>query len=179
MPLLRSNLIHLKPLEIESATNVLEAVVESRETVGKWMTWASPAYSIENARSWIQTCNEERSRGLSYEFGVFTNDDGCFVGVAGFNQFNTLNKFCNLGYWIRQSAQRRGYAVAAIELLRPYAFNELKLQRIEIVVLEQNHPSAATAERAGACFEGIARNRLQHNGKPANARLYSLVPAEA
>ena len=114
---------------------MFNAVTESRDTVGKWMSWASDSYSLESARSWIQTCNEERHSGLSHEFGIFAASDERFVGVAGFNQFNTLNSFCNLGYWVRSSAQRQGYVSAAIELLRNYAFDQLQLSRVEIVVV--------------------------------------------
>lgn len=30
------------------------------------------------------------------------------VGGCGLNQFNDVNGFCNLGYWVRQSWQPRG-----------------------------------------------------------------------
>ncbi len=147
--------------------------------MGKWMSWATSSYSLADARTWIQTCNEERESGLSHEFGVFTSADMRFVGVAGLNQFNNLYGFCNLGYWIRESAQRNGYATVAIQRLRAYAFNELALNRVEIVIAETNQPSAAVAELAGAHFEGIAKNRLKLHGTPVNARMYSFVAAGA
>ena len=175
MHLLGSHFLLLRPLEPDEAVAVFDAVAESRDTVGKWMSWASETYSLEDARSWIQTCSEERQSGLSHEFGMFSARDERFVGVAGFNQFNKLNNFCNLGYWERSSAQRQGYASAAIDLLSVYAFEQLQLSRVEIVVVEGNLPSAAAAERAGAHFEGIARSRLKLRGVSVNARIYSLV----
>jgi ribosomal-protein-serine acetyltransferase len=179
MPPLHSRLVLLRPLELSEALAVFEAVTESRDTVGKWMSWASDSYSLEDARTWIQTCNEERQSGLSHEFGIFATSDNRFVGVAGFNQFNKINGFCNLGYWIRSSAQRQGYAAAAIAVLREYAFDQLQLSRVEVVVVEGNHPSAAVAERAGAHFEGIARRRLKLRGEAVNARMYSFIATGA
>jgi len=176
---LRSHLVLLRPVDPEEAATVFEAVTESRDTVGKWMSWASDSYSLEDACSWIQTCNEERQADLSHEFGIFDAKDERFVGVAGFNQFNKLNNFCNLGYWVRSSSQRKGYALAAVDLLRTYAFNQLQMSRIEIVVVESNHPSARVAEQAGAHFEGIARHRLKLHGVSVNARMYSFVAAGA
>ena len=179
MHLLRSHHVLLRPLEPTEAVVVLEAVSESRDSVGKWMSWASDSYSLEDARTWIETCNHERETGLSYEFGIFASGGTRFVGVAGFNQFNKLNGFCNLGYWIRSSAQRQGYATAAIDLLKNYAFNELHLNRVEVVVVEGNHPSARVAERAGAHFEGVALRRLKLHGVAVNARMYSFIAAGA
>lgn len=179
MHYLRSHLVLLRPLELSEASVVLEAVSESRDTVGKWMSWASESYSLDDAKTWIRTCNEERENGLSHEYGIFATSNDRFVGVAGFNQFNRLNGFCNLGYWIRGTAQRQGYATAAIELLKNYAFDQLHLNRVEVVVVEGNQPSANVAVRAGAHFEGIARRRLKLHGKAVNARMYSFIAAGA
>ena len=41
-----------------------------------------------------------------------------------------------------------------------------------------NTASAGVAEKAGAQFEGIARNRLTLQGRPVPARVYSLIPAD-
>lgn len=174
-PLLRSPQAFLRPLEPDEAGTLCEAVIESLDTVGLWMSWASPAYSPADARTWIANGSQERQAGLSHEFGIFSAADDRLVGVAGLNQFNTLNGFCNLGYWVRRSAQRQGFALAAVGLLRDYALRELQLNRLEIVVAEGNRPSAALAERAGACFEGIARSRLKLHGKPVDARMYAFV----
>lgn len=179
MPLLRSHHVYLRPLVGQEAVTIFEAVTESLNTVGKWMSWASEAYSLEDANSWIQTCNQERQCGLSHEFGIFSTANERLVGAAGLNQFNALNSFCNLGYWVRGSSQRKGYATAAVNLLRSYALSDLQLNRVEIVIAEGNHPSAAVAEKAGAFFEGIAKSRLKLHGKPVDARMYSFIAMAA
>lgn len=173
--MLRSPLVRLRPLDLDEADTLWAAVTESLDTVGVWMSWASAAYSLADAQSWIAAGQQERQSGLSHEFGIFSAADDRLVGVAGLNQFNTLNNFCNLGYWVRSSAQRQGFAVAAVGLLKDYALYELQLNRVEIVVAQGNRPSAAVAERAGACFEGIARSRLKLHGKPVDARMYAFV----
>lgn len=172
---LASSLVSLRPLGAHEASAVFDAVAESRDTVGKWMSWATATYSLDDARTWIDTCNEERKTGLSHEFGIFDPHTQQLLGVAGFNQFNRVNRFCNLGYWIRRSAQRKGFALAALKLLRPYAFEHLGLARVEIVVAEGNEPSAALALKSGAHFEGMARHRLMLHGKPVHASMFSYI----
>lgn len=99
-----------------------------------------------------------------------------YVGAAGLNQFNRAHNFCNLGYWVRTSAQRHGAGRAAIRALARFAFDELALTRVEIVVADGNHASLALARKAGAVHEGLARKRLRLHDGPVTAHVLSLVP---
>jgi RimJ/RimL family protein N-acetyltransferase len=177
MPHLESTRIYLRPVELSEAEDIRQAVAESMSTVGKWMSWAHSGYSLEDAKTWISTCEQERSACQSHEFGIFRRADDRFLGVAGFNQFNALNKFCNLGYWVRESEQRQRYVHEAITLLVPHALNELGVNRIEIVVALGNEPSAAAAKKAGATYEGIAKKRLILKGHPTDAHMFSFTVA--
>jgi ribosomal-protein-serine acetyltransferase len=165
-----------RPFTDDDAPSFAEAVGESGATVGKWMSWAHSGYSEAEARTWFAHCAKERANGTSYEFGIFDDESKALVGGCGLNQFNVVNGFCNLGYWVRQSWQRRGAALAAVRGLTRFAFAELKLGRVEIVVAAGNVPSLAVAKKANALQEGLARNRLKICGEFADAYVFSLVP---
>ena len=94
------------------------------------------------------------------------------------NQINQQHNFGNIGYWVRESCQRRGIATRAVRAIADYGFNKLKLTRLEIVAAVDNRASRDVAERAGAIFECIARNRLLVGGRPTAAAVYSMVPEE-
>ncbi|HSI51288.1 MAG TPA: GNAT family N-acetyltransferase [Ideonella sp.] len=165
-----------RPFVAADAPSFTAAVRESTATVGQWMPWAHAAYADADALAWFAHCEQVRADGSGHEFGIFDAASGTLVGGCGLNQFNTINGFCNLGYWVRESWQRRGAASAAVQALSRFAFDELQLGRVEIVVAEHNTPSLAVAERAGALRECLARNRLKLNGRFANAFVLSLVP---
>jgi ribosomal-protein-serine acetyltransferase len=160
----------------DDAPAMAAAVRESQASVGKWMSWAHAGYSEAEALAWVAMCDASRLDNSAHEFGIFRLDDLGFVGVAGLNQFNRLNGFCNLGYWVRASAQRQGAASAAIGALAGYAFERLNQGRVEIVVADGNLPSLAAARRAGATHECLARNRLKLHGETVAAHILSLVP---
>lgn len=174
--MLSSGRYHLQPLTEADIPAFVEAVRESNATVGKWMSWAHENYGTADAASWLAHCRAERESGSSYEFGIFDSESNTLVGGCGLNQFNTVNGFCNLGYWVRQSWQRKGAALAAIRALSHFAFAEIQLGRVEIVVAEGNMPSLALAERSGAVRECLARNRLRVHGKFTHAYVFSIVP---
>lgn len=167
---------HLRPFNDADIAACVQAVRESAGTVGRWMSWAHAAYSADEARAWVAHCAAGREDGSSHEFGIFDTASGTLVGGAGLNQFNTANAFCNLGYWVRESWQRRGAATAAVRALLPLAFGPLGQGRVEIVVIVGNTPSCAVARRVGAREECVARNRLKTHEGFVDAHVFSLVP---
>jgi RimJ/RimL family protein N-acetyltransferase len=86
------------------------------------------------------------------------------------------HNFGNIGYWVRQSRQQQGVATRAVRTIAAYGFSCLELTRLEIVAAVDNGPSRAVAEKVGAVFECVARNRLIVNGHPVAAAVYSLTP---
>jgi RimJ/RimL family protein N-acetyltransferase len=97
------------------------------------------------------------------------------VGGAGINQINRANSLGNIGYWIGVPFRGHGYAATVALMAADFAFSELGLTRVEIVVLLENAASQRVAENTGATHEGLARNRLYTRGKPADALVYSLI----
>jgi RimJ/RimL family protein N-acetyltransferase len=176
MPQLLARDFVLRPFAAADAPSFAEGVRESMSTVGKWMSWAHSEFTDKDALAWFAVCEASRTSGSAHEFGIFRPDGITFVGGAGLNQFNVQNAFCNLGYWVRESAQRQGAALAAIGALSGFAFNELQQYRVEIVVADGNTPSLSAARKAGATHECLAQNRVLLHGRPVAAHVFSMLP---
>lgn len=174
--MLSSGRYRFRPFVDADAERFVQAVRESTATVGRWMSWAHGDYSVTEALAWFALCNQERRDASSHEFGIFDGESDTLVGGCGLNQVNAANGFSNLGYWVRESWQRRGAALAAVHALSEHAFATLGFGRVEIVVAEGNLPSLALACRAGAVRECLARNRLKLHGRFVDAHVHSLVP---
>lgn len=69
-----------------------------------------------------------------------------------------------------------GACTAAVKALMKEAFNVWNFQRLEIAVAENNVASCRVAEKAGALFEGIMKNKLRLRDKPIAAKCYSMLP---
>lgn len=168
--------LRLRPLAGGDATAFAEAVRESAPGMARWMPWCHAAYSAAEARYWLAQCEAALAQGSGYEFGLFSPDTGLLLGGAGLNFFHPEHNFCNLGYWLRASARGQGLAAELVPALARFGFERLGLTRIELVIAEGNAASMATARRAGAFYEGPARNRLLLGGLPTDAHIFSLVP---
>ncbi len=139
------------------------------------MPWCHSEYSLGDSIAWVRTSSERWESGAEYAFAIF-DQVGEYAGGCGLNGFNRLHNFANLGYWVRESRQRQGVAVDAVHALCKFGFTTLGLSRIEIVVASENMPSRRVAEKAGAMYECLARNRLLIHNRLHTAAVYSLVP---
>ena len=168
--------ICLRPLAAHDVAAFVDAARESHATAGRWMSWCHADYSIQEAQAWFARAANSLQNQMAYELGIFTSSGSILLGGVGLNQFNREHNFCNLGYWVRESRQGRGIATRASRALVDFGFRELKLARIEIVVPQGNLPSQRVAQKIGATFECVARNRLVVNHHSVAAAVYSLIP---
>jgi len=168
----------IRPYREADAIALYEAVRESVSEVSLWLPWCHQNYSIEESREFIGSRELASQGGVWYSFGIFEKHDGAFLGGVGINFINRVHQMANLGYWVRTSATGRGIATMATRLAARFGFEELGLQRIEIVAAVGNVPSQLVAEKAGATREGVLRKRLLINGESLDAVLFSLVPED-
>lgn len=166
----------LRPYRAGDASQLVTAVRESMATVGVWMPWAHADYDLYDAHEWLARCAANMEDGVAFDIGVFSPDGAVLYGGVAINQIRREDNLGNLGYWIRQSRQRHGFAAGAATMMACHGFHGLGLSRLEVVAAERNLPSRAVAEKIGAQFECIARNRLILQGRPVAAAVYSLVP---
>jgi ribosomal-protein-serine acetyltransferase len=170
--------LRLRPWQQADAPALARAAAESMDTVGRWLPWCHPNYGLENANHWIDHCKAGWASKAHFAFAVFDRGGGELVGAAGLSQFNHPHRSANLGYWIRQSRQREGFATAAVRMVAAFGFDSLGLIRIELVVLPDNWASRRTAESAGAAYEGIARHRVWAADQARDAAVYGLIPGD-
>src|SRR4029077_10624745 len=101
-------------------------------------------------------------------FAILDLKDETFLGSVGLSHINRTHKVANMGIWVRSSRTRRGVAAAATRLIASFAFQELHLSRMEILVASNNQPSIRVAEKVRARAEGVLRNKLNLSGRPHN-----------
>jgi ribosomal-protein-alanine N-acetyltransferase len=72
---------------------------------------------------------------------------------------------CNLGYALAAEEQGQGYMLEAVQGAVHYAFEELRLHRVEASYMPHNHRSARVLSRAGFQVEGHSTAYLMINGR--------------
>jgi len=170
--------ITLRPLRIDDAPGVFEAVRESLAALKPWMSWAHDDYRVEETRDFINRTIETWEKEAAFAFAITDARDGKFLGGTGLNNLNQEYRLANLGYWVRSSRRGQGIAPRAARLAARFGFERLGLLRAEIVVAVDNTASLRVAEKSGAHREGILRNRIFVREKILDAVMHSLTPQD-
>lgn len=173
---LSDGVVTLRAHRTGDAPALAEAVRESIATVGRWQDWCHASYDVASAETWIAQCRQAWLLGDGYEMLIVDTRTDRLLGGMGVNQRNREQRFANLGYWVRESAQGNGVATRAGTLAIRFAFETVQVSRLEIVAAHDNIPSRKTAERLGGHLEGMLRNRLVIKGSSVEAAMYSLIP---
>ncbi len=159
----------------EDAYALTEAAHESWREVGPWMEWCKPDLPLREAEAWVAEQVQRFNEGTAYEFTIRDAGDGAYLGACGVNHIEPVNRYANLGYWVRTSATRQGVCQQAVKQLAGWIFGNTDLVRLEIVAAVGNAASQRAAEKAGAEREGTLRKRLKMHGLWHDAAIYSLT----
>lgn len=172
---LSNNFVKIRRYCVDDAPLLFEAACESVNEMFAWSSWCHPNYTIEESQSFISCTEAAWNQKTRFGFAVFDTSSSLFLGGVGLNSINRKNNFANLGYWVRTGQTKRGIATAAVLLAAEFGFNDLGLNRIEILTAMGNVASQRVAEKAGAKKEGILRRRILLHNRPQDAIMYSLI----
>ena len=109
-----------------------------------------------------------RRRALEDQDGFLVCERGS-GGIAGVININSIVRgfFQSgyLGYYAGAAFARRGYMTEGLRLVMRYAFDELKLHRLEANIQPENIASIALVRRCGFRYEGYSPRYLQIHGE--------------
>lgn len=170
-------------VEIRIATELeanlhFDAIQASCNEISAWENWCTKKYTLEDSRHYLIQSEYKRQRGIEFNYCLFDLSSGKLIGSVGLNRINKEYKAANIGYWIHSDFTGRSLAPLAVKAAARFAFNQLGMLRLEMVVMETNIRSCRVAEKAGALAEGLHRNRLIYHTQPRNAWVYSLIPSD-
>ena len=175
---LTDGVVTIRPYEFGEEGALHAAIQESLPELNPWMSWATERYTLNVARDFIAITRAEWSRGTLYSFAITHAETDELLGGCGLSHFHPVDKFCNLGYWVRTPKRGNGIAVRAARLSAQFAFERANAIRAEIVIAVGNEASKQVAEKAGAHYEGILLNRMTVREDIYDAYMLSLLPTD-
>jgi ribosomal-protein-serine acetyltransferase len=167
--------IALVPADVNQTKRLYEAIIESRAELAPWMEWMHPDYSIADTERWMVHSWKAWETDSAFGFTIVENQTGQILGGCSIGVDRPMHRNGSMGYWIRTSRTKQGFASETAALLARFAFAQLGLIRIEIIVAAGNIASQRVAEKVGALREGLLRNRLFVRGRKLDAYVFSLI----
>ena len=173
---LTDGVVELRAPRRSDAAELYAAVRASLPELVPWMAWAHADYAEVESAEWARRAARAFADGLEFQFVARAVATGEVLGTIGLNAMDRLNRWANLGYWIRSDRAGLGFATRGSKLVTGFGFGELGLGRVEILAAVGNARSQAVAERLGALREGVLRRRLRVGDEVQDAAVFSLIP---
>lgn len=169
----------LRPYRPGDGQLMFEAVNESLATLMPWLPWAVKHETPEDSEL---VCRRLTSKWHSREdltLGIFERETGAYLGGTGVHRMNWDIPSGEIGYWIRASAEGKGYVTEATRVVTDFGFGIIGFRRMFIRGSSQNVRSAAVPPRVGYVFEGTLRNSLVvATGELHDTFMYSMTDEE-
>ncbi len=134
----------------------------------------------EDAVSFSARCGmreRERQLGSGFGFGIFV--EGRFAGEITLSSIQR-GPFQNgaIGYWIDQELAGSGFVPEAVVVVLQFAFETLRLHRIEVAIIPRNVASRRVVEKLALRNEGVALGFLEINGEWEDHVRYAMTSEE-
>jgi [ribosomal protein S5]-alanine N-acetyltransferase len=157
--------VEIRPLAVTDARTLAQLYSENRDFLAPLEPLRPDAfYTFEGQRRHIAQLTDRRSAGTAYPFVMVAG--GRLVGAINLsNVVRGAFQSCNVGYWVAEAYNGRGYATVALAQVCERAFGDLGLHRIEAGTLLHNVASQRVIEKNGFTRIGIAPRYLQIAGQ--------------
>lgn len=176
MRLIINRELMLRPIELQDATAVLELILANEQHLKQWLPWVVKPFTIHTVLSYIEMSDRKRLQQSGYEFVIIHNKKIC--GIIGLQHIDWENRKANIGYWIGKASEGRGIILRSADAVIKMAFEDLKLNRIEMYCAEKNVRSRAVPERLSFRIEGILRQNEWLYDHYVNHVVYGLLRSE-
>jgi len=162
-----------------------EAWHEVRVRCRDWLlSWeprpAGAPATPEDRSSFSARCaarERERQIGSGYGFGIFV--EARLVGEVTLSSLQRgpfQNAF--IGYWVDQAYAGNSFAPESVVVVMRFAFEELRLHRLEIAIVPRNGPSRRVVQKLGLREEGVAQRYLEIDGRWEDHVRYAITAEE-
>jgi len=137
----------IRLLEEKDADKLFKLMDKNREYLKEWLPWLDDNNTVDDSRIFIRQSLEKFANNRGLVAGIWLND--LLTGVIGFNDIDWLKRVATIGYWLGGEFQGKGLMTKSCRALTKYAFDELKMNRVEIHCATGNKKSRAIPERLG------------------------------
>lgn len=141
--------------------------------------WSEDALSRAAFRRRLARYALEWHSDQGYTFLLFRAADNSLLGgISLTNVRRGVAETSSVGYWIGERYARQGYMTEGLALTLKFAFEQLRLHRVEAACLPHNVASRGVLTKSGFREEGYAREYLCIDGKWQDHVLFGLLAGE-
>lgn len=137
-----------------------------------------PWHDIAQAHASIERDLRDMAAGTFLRLGLFGREDNALLGECTLFSFEEGSRRAEVGYMLGRAAWGQGYAREAVAALLDWAFDALRLHRVEADVDPRNLRSIRLLEGLGFAREGLLRERWIVGEETSDALMFGLLASD-
>jgi len=173
--ILETKRLILRKPKMSDVDDIVEGI--GNYDVAKRLLGAPYPYGKQDALKWLKKTIKNWSKKEKMHFLIELKSEKKVIGCMSLNEINYFNGVAKTGSWINKKYWRNGYITEAKIVVNDFAFNKLKLRRLESLVFTDNKASNATQKKIGYELEGVKRKAVKSKttGKIYDENIYGLL----
>jgi RimJ/RimL family protein N-acetyltransferase len=134
---------------------------KDRERLRRFLPWVDATKSVQDTINFIKMSHEKWNAGELFNYGVFNKERNIFVGNIGLLAVKWEHECCEIGCWIAEEFEGKGFISDAVTALEIACF-EKGFHHIEIRCNPLNKRSASVPIRLGYHLDGtLVQNAIE------------------
>lgn len=155
----------------------LVSALQDRE-ISRWVYPIPWPYTDGDGVKFLELARSESRAETSAHLAIVDLDTHRILGSIALSKIDWANASADLGYWVVKAARNQGHARRAASLVIRWAFDELRLERIQLLCDPANIASQRVADALGFQLEGHLRGHLKLEQGRRTSLLYGLLATD-
>lgn len=147
---------YLKMLDLNDVEELFALTDRSRETLREWLPFVDNVKTVKDTEQFVRNAMQQYADHNGIQAGIYY--DGKLAGIIGYHQVNWQHKWTSIGYWLGNEFVGNGLVTNSMRAFIDFAFEYLKLNRIEVRVAVGNIRSRTIPKVLGFNEEGRLRD---------------------
>lgn len=175
LPVIESSRVRLRHIE-NSDIDSLYDIFSDAEAMRFF--GSLPFAERADAVNYLADINENFNKKTLFQWGIALKSNNRIIGTSTIFHADEKHRRAEIGYALNREFWGKGYVTEALNSLFRFAFEELKLHRIEADVDPRNAASIKILEKFGFQKEGYLRERWFSGDEIQDAFFYGLLKRE-
>jgi N-acetyltransferase len=163
-------------MQMEDYEN-LKAIAQA---TGLWKYFTKNLAEPSELKQWMQEALQEREEGKRMPFVVIDKDEQKICGCTSFGNFSFYDQRVEIGWtWLGEEFLGTGVNRQAKFALLSYAFEVMKMERVELKTDNLNERAKTALRKIGAKEEGVLRSHmLMQENRRRDSVYFSIIKEE-
>ena len=166
-------LTYLRPIKEEDIESIYKA---TKEEEIRYMTGTTNIFTIEDIKNHYERVSKDDSR---YDFAICLKESNLVIGDLTISDIDERDNKAGFRIALHNiDSLGKGYGTEAVKLAIYFAFEKLKLNRLQLEVFSHNPRGVKAYEKAGFTIEGILRQAIYINNQYSDEIIMGVLREE-